>query len=58
MSTITIGVDLAKSVFSVCEVDGGGRVLRLRCMARESRRKSYQHDPGNKQRPLSCLPAY
>ena len=28
MNTITIGVDLAKSVFSVCEVDGGGRLLR------------------------------
>jgi len=27
MNTITIGVDLAKSVFSVCEVDGSGRVL-------------------------------
>jgi hypothetical protein len=28
MSTITIGVDLAKIVFSVCEVDGAGHVLR------------------------------
>ncbi len=28
MSTITIGVDLAKSVFSTCEVDGPGHVLR------------------------------
>lgn len=28
MSTITIGVDLAKSVFSVCEMDGTGHVLR------------------------------
>jgi len=28
MSTITIGVDLAKSVFSVCEVDAAGHVLR------------------------------
>ena len=28
MSTITIGVDLAKSVFSACEMDGGGHVLR------------------------------
>ncbi len=28
MSTITLGVDLAKSVFSVCEVDGSGHVLR------------------------------
>ena len=26
MSTITIGVDLAKSVFSVCEVDSNGHV--------------------------------
>ena len=28
MSTITLGVDLAKSVFSVCEVDDSGHVLR------------------------------
>ena len=28
MSTITIGVDLAKSTFSTCEVDGTGRVQR------------------------------
>lgn len=28
MSTITIGVDLAKSTFSVCVVDGAGKVLR------------------------------
>ena len=28
MSTITIGVDLAKSVFSLCEMDGAGHVLR------------------------------
>ena len=27
MSTITMGVDLAKSVFSVCEVKGSGHVL-------------------------------
>jgi hypothetical protein len=34
MSTITIGVDLAKQVFSACEMDGAGHVLRrqdLRC---------------------------
>lgn len=35
MSTITIGVDLAKSVFSVCEVDGGGHVLRRQDLRRE-----------------------
>ena len=28
MNTITIGVDLAKSVFSVCAVDGSGQILR------------------------------
>ena len=28
MSTITIGVDLAKSVFSVCQMDAAGHVLR------------------------------
>ena len=27
MSTITMGVDLAKSVFAVCTVDAAGRVL-------------------------------
>ena len=30
MSTLTIGVDLAKSVFSVCAVDGAGHVQRGR----------------------------
>ena len=29
MSTITIGIDLAKHAFSVCELEGSGRV-RLR----------------------------
>ncbi len=28
MSTITIGVDLAKNVFSVCAMDGAGYVLQ------------------------------
>ena len=36
MSTITIGVDLAKSVFSVCEMDGAGRVLGRRDLCREA----------------------
>ena len=36
MSTITIGVDLAKSVFSVCEVDVSGRVLRRQDLRREA----------------------
>ena len=36
MSTITLGVDLAKSVFSVCEVDGSGRVLERRELKREA----------------------
>lgn len=35
MSTITIGVDLAKHVFSVCEMDGAGRVLRRQDLRRE-----------------------
>ena len=34
MSTITIGADLAKRVFSVCEVDGSGRVLRRQDLRR------------------------
>ena len=36
MSTITIGVDLAKSVFSVCEVDGAGHVLRRQDLKRDA----------------------
>ena len=35
MSTITIGVDLAKSVFSVCEMDGSGRVLKRQDLRRD-----------------------
>jgi transposase len=35
MNTITIGVDLAKSVFSVCEMDGAGHVLRRQDLRRE-----------------------
>ena len=36
MSTITIGVDLAKSVFSVCEVEASGRVIRRQDLGREA----------------------
>lgn len=36
MSTITIGVDLAKSVFSVCEMDAAGHVLVRRDLCREA----------------------
>jgi transposase len=36
MSTITIGVDLAKNVFSVCEVDGNGHVLRRQDLKRDA----------------------
>ena len=36
MSTITIGVDLAKSVFSVCEMDGRGHVLRRLDLKRDA----------------------
>jgi len=35
MSTITIGVDLAKNVFSACEMDSGGHVLRRQDLRRE-----------------------
>jgi transposase len=35
MNTITIGVDLAKSVFSACEVDGRGHVRRRQDLRRE-----------------------
>ncbi len=36
MSTITIGVDLAKSQFSVCEMDGSGHVLRRLDLKRDA----------------------
>ncbi len=35
MGTITMGVDLAKQVFSVSELDGGGRVRRRRDLKRD-----------------------
>lgn len=35
MNTITIGVDLSKSVFSACEVDARGRVLQNRDLRRD-----------------------
>ena len=35
MSTITIGVDLAKHLFSVCEMDGGGHVLHRQELGRD-----------------------
>ena len=36
MSTVTMGVDLAKSVFSVCVVDGAGHVQRRQDLGREA----------------------
>ena len=36
MSTITIGVDLAKNVFSACSVSGSGRVLDRKDLRREA----------------------
>jgi len=36
MSTITIGVDLAKNVFSVCEMDSSGHVLRRLDLKRDA----------------------
>ena len=36
MSTITIGVDLAKQVFSVCSVDSAGRVRERRDLRRDA----------------------
>jgi transposase len=36
MSTITLGVDLAKNVFSVCAMDGAGHVLERREFKREA----------------------
>ena len=37
MRTITIGVDLAKQVFSVCSVDAAGRVQDRRELRRDGR---------------------
>ena len=34
MRTITIGIDLAKSVFAACELDGSGRVSQRRELRR------------------------
>ena len=36
MSTIPIGVDLAKSVLSVCEVEASGRVIRRQDLGRDA----------------------
>ena len=36
MGTITAGVDLAKNVFSACEVDEAGRVLRRHDLKRDA----------------------
>ncbi|MEO7013242.1 MAG: IS110 family transposase, partial [Dokdonella sp.] len=36
MNTITIGVDLAKNVFSVCSVNATGRVLDRKDLRREA----------------------
>lgn len=36
MGTITIGIDLAKQVFSACEVDARGRVLQRRDFRRDA----------------------
>ena len=36
MRTITIGVDLAKLVFSTCELDGNGRVVQRKELRREA----------------------
>ncbi|KAF1698042.1 hypothetical protein CSC66_17160 [Pseudoxanthomonas kaohsiungensis] len=36
MSTITMGVDLAKNLFSVCAVDGAGHVQRRQDLGREA----------------------
>lgn len=36
MSTITLGVDLAKSVFSACEMDGAGHVRRRQELRRDA----------------------
>jgi len=36
MNTTTVGVDLAKHVFAVCELDGRGRVQQRRELRREA----------------------
>ena len=36
MSTITIGIDLAKQSFSACEMDAGGRVRQRKDFRRDA----------------------
>lgn len=36
MSTMTVGVDSAKNVFSLCEIDGAGHVLRCCDLKRDA----------------------
>jgi|GEM_PF-3449068 len=36
MGTITIGVDLAKQVFSMCEVDATGQILKRLTLKRDA----------------------
>jgi len=36
MHTITIGIDLAKSVFATCELDSAGRVARRHELGRDA----------------------
>ncbi len=36
MNTITIGVDLAQEVFSLCVLDGAGRVVQRRELRRDA----------------------
>ena len=47
MSTITIGVDLAKNVFSVCAVDGAGHVQQLHDPGREGSRYGWGRCSGH-----------
>lgn len=36
MHTITIGIDLAKSVFATCELDSAGRLARRTDLSRDA----------------------
>ncbi|KQZ77880.1 transposase [Rhodanobacter sp. Root561] len=47
MSTITLGVDLAKSVFSVCEVEASGRFVRRLDLKRDAFSAWLAQQPAN-----------
>jgi len=58
MGTITMGVDLAKQVFSVAELDGGGRVSQRRDLKRDAFASLAQQPPGTVVAMEACSGAH